>query len=290
MSVKQRGSGWSIKLVYNLYNLFGYKFIYYLMYPVSYFYYLKADNVKEALRIYYEKIGKEFSKKAHHEHLRHFAICMCDRFISLANPQDYDFDIEDREALEKELSQGGILLLSHFGGWASASNCFSGVNTKLNVVMQEAMMHSIKKIEDSIKKDNTSDINIIDTSKGGIAVTLEIAKALSKNELVAMMADRATSKKNSQKIDFFNKEASFNKNPFEIAYKTDKPLFALFICYLKPQKYKLDYVKIDIDKSKDMKDEVQRTMKEYVDRFEQNVNIYPQGWFNFYDFWRSDDN
>ncbi len=105
MSVKQRGSAWSIKLVYNLYRLFGYKFIYYLMYPVSYFYYLKAKNVKEALKIYYAQIGKEFNKKVHHDHLRHFAICMCDRFISLIDPKDYKYKIEGRENLENDLKK-----------------------------------------------------------------------------------------------------------------------------------------------------------------------------------------
>lgn len=290
MSTKQRGSAWSIKLVYFLYETFGYKFIYYLMYPVSYFYYLKAGNVKEALQIYYDKINIRFSKKVHHEHLRHFAICMCDRFISLANPQDYIFEVEDKKSFETELRGGGVLLLSHYGGWASAANCFNNIDTKLYVVMQEAMMQSIQKIEESIKESNNFEINIIDTSKGGIITAVEIAKALGENELVAMMADRSSSKKSFKRVQFFNEEANFNKNPFEIAYKTQKPLYALFVRYLSPQKYKLDYVKIKMDNSKDMEEEVRKAMKLYVKRFEENIKLYPQGWFNLYDFWRNDDN
>jgi predicted LPLAT superfamily acyltransferase len=285
MSVKQRGSAWSIKLVYNLYRLFGYKFIYYLMYPVSYFYYLKAGNVKKALKIYYEQIGVEFSKKIHHEHLRHFAICMCDRFISLIDPQSYKYEIEGRENLESDLKKGGILLLSHYGGWASAANCFGYLGLKMNIVMQEVLMQGIKDIEESIKSEKTSHLHVIDTAKGGIAVTLEIAKALSQNELVAMMADRATSKKNTKEIDFFKKNAKFNKNPFEIAYKTDKPLFALFISYLSPQNYKIDYIKIQMNIEKSINREVERCMEMYAQRFEENIKIYPQGWFNLYDFW-----
>ena len=285
MKVKQRGSAWSIKLVFNLYRLFGYMFIYYLMYPVSYFYRWKATNVKEALAIYYEKINKDFNAKVLHEHLRHFAICMCDRFISLVAPKDYEFAVEERKKLEKELSEGGILLMSHFGGWASAAHCFGKIDIKINVVMQEVLMQGIKDIEDSIKSDDRSKLNIIDTAKGGIAMTLEIAKALSNDELVAMMADRATNTKHNKGVEFFGSVGYFNKNPFEIAYKTNKPLIALFIRFESPQKYKIDYIKLDMEKEKSMDEEVGRCMREYAKRFEENIKIYPQGWFNFYNFW-----
>jgi predicted LPLAT superfamily acyltransferase len=285
MSIKQRGSGWSIKLVYNLYKLFGYTFIYYLMYPVSYFYYLKAKDVKEALSIYYQQIGQEFTPKVHHEHLRHFAICMCDRFVSSISPEHYNFDIENADELQNNLQKGGILLLSHYGGWASSANCFGSLNLKINIVMQEVLMQGIKDIENSIKSKKESYIHIIDTKKGGITVTLEIANALSANELVAMMGDRATSDKGKKGVLFFGKEGYFNKNPFEIAYKMDKPLISLFISYVKPQCYKIDYIKLAMNKECRMDEEVNRCMKIYANRFEMNINNYPQGWFNFYDFW-----
>lgn len=285
MSVQQRGSGWSIKLVYNLYKLFGYTFVYYLMYPVSYFYYLKARNVKDALSIYYQQIDKEFTAKVHHDHLRHFAICMCDRFISKTNPDDYTFEIEDEKNFEEELAKGGILLLSHYGGWASGANCFKHLGIKMHIVMQEVLMNNIKAIEDSIATEENSFLHVIDTAKGGIAVTLDIANALSSNELVAMMADRATSKKGKKGVLFFGKEGYFNKNPFEIAYKMDKPLIALFISYIKPQHYKIDYIKIVMNQENNMDEEVTRCMKVYAQRFENAIKNYPQGWFNFYDFW-----
>lgn len=287
MKIKQRGSGWSIKVAYNLYKLFGYKFIYYLMYPAAYFYYLKAKNVEKSLSIYYKQIGFKFTKKRYFEHLRHFAICMCDRFISLVNPEDYTFEIENEKYLNSELEKGGILLLSHFGGWSTSANCFGHLNLKMNVVMREALMQDIKEIEESIKTSSSSHISIIDTGKGGIASTLEIAEALRKNGIVSIMADRPISKKNSKMINFFDKNALFNKNPFEIAYKMDKPLIAIFSSYVKPQTYKIDYVKIQMNKENKMKDEVLLCMETYAQRFEANIKSYPQGWFNFYDFWET---
>ncbi|XQC05512.1 hypothetical protein ACOAJ8_11270 [Arcobacter cryaerophilus gv. pseudocryaerophilus] len=64
MATIQRGSGWSIKLVFTLYKFFGYKFTYYLMYPVTFFYFIFASNVYKSLKIYYEKLNIPFTKKS----------------------------------------------------------------------------------------------------------------------------------------------------------------------------------------------------------------------------------
>jgi len=285
MKVKQRGSGWSVKLVFNLYKIFGYKFIYYLMYPVSYFYYLKAQNIKNDLAAYYEHIDEKFTPASHHNHLRHFAICMCDRFVSTVSPDDYTFKIENRSHLEKNLQQGGIILFAHFGGWASVANCLSDLKVNVNIIMQEVMIDSIKNIETALKIKNRQNIKIIDTAKSGLGVSVDIAKALSNNELVAMMADRGVSEKSKKGIQFFKGIGYFNKNPFEIAYKTNQPLRAFFVKYIKPQTYEIDYMTIDIDYTNKKDEEVERCMSIYAKRFEENIKQYPQGWFNFYNFW-----
>ena len=76
MATIQRGSGWSIKLVFTLYKFFGYKFTYYLMYPVTFFYFIFASNVYKSLKIYYEKLNIPFTKKIYYNHLFMFAMCM----------------------------------------------------------------------------------------------------------------------------------------------------------------------------------------------------------------------
>ena len=81
MATIQRGSGWSIKLVFTLYKFFGYKFTYYLMYPVTFFYFIFANNVYKSLKIYYEKLNIPFTKKIYYNHLFFFFMCMVDRFI-----------------------------------------------------------------------------------------------------------------------------------------------------------------------------------------------------------------
>lgn len=284
MKTKQRGSGWSIALVFNLYKLFGYKFIYFLMYPVSFFYFIFATNVKKALKDYYKTINIKFTNRIYFKHLRFFAICMVDRFISKVDVKSYTFNYDDITKMTEVLNKGTILLCSHFGGWAASTNA-SHVNNKLNIVMQEVLLEEIKKIEDSLPvKEN---INIIDLNKGTIRVSVEIANALMNNEIVAIMGDRASNKKAEIETDFFKRKANFNKNPFEIAYKTDKPILIYFIILTGIQEYKIEHTIIYLDKTKEQEDAINLALSTYIQKYEEVIKKYPEQWFNFYNFWEN---
>lgn len=283
MNVKQRGSGWSIKLAFNLYKLFGYKFIYYTMYPVSFFYFIFASNVKESLKIYYKTLGLKFNNWVYFEHLRMFAICLVDRFISKYDPDSYTFNYEQKDSVIKIMDTKSILLFSHFGGWASSSSKPVTKN-RINVIMQEVILDSIKDIERAIDK-KTSNIKIIDQSMGQIPVSIEIANAISNNEVIAIMADRPTHDKYKYKVNFFGEDAFFNKNPFKIAYKTKTPILCCFVINIGLQKYKIETIKLELNFNLKENEAIELAIKEYVKLFEDILIKYPNQWFNFYNFW-----
>ena len=283
MATKQRGSAWSIKLVFNLYRIFGYKFIYYLMYPVSLFYALISTNVKVALRDYYRHLGIEMSFYRYFHHSRFFAITMVDRFITKADAPAYKFVYDDPDRPLEIFSNATILLLSHFGGWAASSNSSRSTNV-MNIVMQEAMKEGIKDIEDALEYKETQ--KIIDINKGPIAVSIAIANALMANEVVAIMGDRASNPNATIAVDFLGEKAHFNKNPFQIAYKMKKPLVAYFVMLTDIQEYKVEFIEIDVDYDKKMSDAIEEAVLTYVQKYEEVVKRHPEQWFNLYDFWK----
>lgn len=279
---KQRGSAWSIKLALFLYEKLGYTFLYYLLYPISFFYFLVAKNVKEPLKVYYKNLGIPFTNKRYYRHLRVFAICMVDRFISKITPEAYTFSYKEKESPREILESGTVLVYSHFGGWAASSN--SGhIDNKIHVVMQEAMLDGIKTLEENIPEK--SSLNVIDLNQGSIAVSVQIANALMNEEVVAIMGDRASNDKAEVAIDFLDQKAHFNKNPFQIAYKTAKPVLAYFIILTGKQSYEVEYIEIKMDKEKSEDLAVNEALTKYVNKLEEVVKRYPDQWFNFYDFW-----
>jgi predicted LPLAT superfamily acyltransferase len=281
--VKQRGSAWSIKLVFNLYKLFGYKFIYYLMYPVSFFYFIFASNVKDSLKIYYKQLDITFTNKIYFEHLRMFANCMVDRFISKYDPDSYNFINKELELHKEVLDKKSILLFSHFGGWASTSNK-PITDNMVNIVMQEILLNGIKEIEQSIEK-KVETTRIIDLSLGAISVSINIANAISNDEVIAMMADRPTDKKYIHKTDFLKGKGNFNKNPFQIAYRTKTPILALFAIHKEMQSYEVKALKLDIDYNLSQDEAIDKALREYANLFENILKKYPNQWLNFYNFW-----
>ena len=279
----QRGSGWSIKLALSIYHFLGYKALYYfIMYPVTFFYFLVAKNAKVGLHAYYEHLNIKFTNKVYFNHLRLFAVCLVDRFISKMDSAQYSFSYKNREIPMKMLESGSILLYSHFGGWAASSNS-ANVDNKINIVMKESMLEGIKKLENEI--DIESNLNVIDLDKGTLAVSIEIANALLNDEVVAIMADRASNAKAECSMMFLGEEAKFNKNPFQVAYKVNKPILVYFIIWVGIQQYKVEYMRIDMDKTKDEEQAITTALAMYVDKLEEIVRAYPNQWFNLYDFW-----
>ncbi len=284
MATIQRGSGWSIKLVFTLYRFFGYKFTYFLMFPVTFFYFIFASNVKEALKIYYKKLDIKFTNKIYYKHLFMFAMCMVDRFISKANCMEYNFTYENRDFIKNRVDEGTVLLLSHFGGW-SVSNCKTLSNNTINVVMKEVILDSIKEIENSINNP-LKNIKIIDQSLNPIEVSIKIANAILDKECVAFMADRAIDSRFSQKFEFLKDKASFNTNPFKVAYKSKSSLTLVFVINSGLQNYHIYSKDISMNFDLDEEDAISNSIKLYVKEFEDIVKKYPEQWFNLYDFWK----
>lgn len=287
MAAKQRVNGIIVKLLYKLFTLFGYKFVYYSLYIVVAYYFFFAKNVKKSLQIYYRQIDKPFNSKVYFNHLFKYAITMTDRFISKTHPHLYLFENFDRQMNKKVMTQGVIMVSTHFGGWAAATNYFRYEETKVHVVMNESMLAQTQEFYKSLDKTNEEIVEVIDLSKG-MQSSIEIANALLNNECVAMMADRAYRKKDLMSKKFFNKDAYLNKNPFQIAYKADKEILAYLFIFEDINKYNTVSKKIIVDKSLSEEAAVSSAMDEYVSFLEYYLKLYPDQWFNFYDFWSSD--
>jgi predicted LPLAT superfamily acyltransferase len=252
------------------------------MYPVTFFYFIFAKNVKDSLKIYYKHLNIELTNKIYYEHLRIFAITMLDRFITKVDKGNYTFLYDDKGNSLEMFRKGTILLFSHFGGWAASSNV-SRLSNKINIVMQESLKDAIKEIEESI--DSKTNVSIIDLKTGPIIVSIQIANALMNEEIVAIMGDRASNQKAVIEVDFLNEKAYFNKNPFQIAYKMDKPIMIYFVVLVGIQTYKIEYLRVDVDKTKAESEAVFEAVKIYVKEYESIIKRYPNQWLNFYDFW-----
>ena len=287
MAAKQRVGGPVVKTLYTFYKTFGYKSVYYSLYLVVLYYFLFAGNVRKALKDYYKKLGVKFSYRDYFRHLFIYALATSDRFISKANPEIYTFINKERAKLLGSIQGGAILLSNHLGGWATASNYFQADEAKINVVMNESMIQNASAFESLIEKKNEKNVKIIDLSKGNIHTSVEIGNALLNNEAVAMMGDRAYNEKYEEALEFLGEKAYFNKNPFSIAYKTNKPIILLFVIFKDIRTYEMNFKKITLNKELNEEEAIQEGMQLYVNELTSILKQYPLQWFNFYNFWET---
>jgi predicted LPLAT superfamily acyltransferase len=280
---KQRGSGWSIRLALWAYRCFGYWPFFILLYPIAFVYYVKASNVRHALKLYYKQIGVKYTQWRYFTHLRKFAIVMTDRFVSKCDIDAYTI-IADKEKIQEYIKEGAIMLLSHFGGWSVALEPLKNTNLHINIIMQEVIKEEIKAIEiDLSKKATQSNVCILDLANTTpLSASIKIAQALANKEIVAMMGDRANNPKHAIKAKFFDALAEFNKTPFELAKKTNLPIIMVFITYIKPRTYEINYINLKPGLS------VEKMLEAYIQEYESVIRKAPDQWFNLYDFWGED--
>jgi len=279
---KQRGSGWSIRLALRVYRHFGYWPLFILLYPIAFVYYVKASNVRRALKLYYKRIGVKYTQWRYFTHLRKFAIVMTDRFVSKCDINAYTIIAEDK--MQQDVKEGAIMLLSHFGGWSVILKPFKDTDLHINIIMQEAIKDDIKAIEvDLSKQAKQSNVCVLDLATiPPLDASVKIAQALANKEVVAMMGDRANNPKYAIKAKFFEAEAEFNKTPFELAKKSNLPLLMFFITYVKPLVYEINYIKLKPGMS------VEKMLETYIQEYENAIRKAPDQWFNLYDFWGED--
>ena len=279
MEIKQRGSALGHNIILFMYKTLGYDVVAFSLNFVALYYVLFTPSVKRSLKSYYEHQGIKLTNKVYFRHIKMFALSVFDRFASKIKADSCSTELVDERAIEA-LQDGGVMLSSHVGSWAAASNILLNKLPQMNVVMRENTKQDIKKVEVNTSQYQEEIIKIIDLSKGAIAANIQIANALMNKELVALMADRVVDKRQVVEVELFGSKVKINKNPFDIATRLKKPIVAMFIMNVSKKRYTLGLHLIE-EKT------IEEMAQAYANLLEANMKKYPSQWYNFYDFFKS---
>jgi predicted LPLAT superfamily acyltransferase len=278
MGVKQYGSALGHKIIIGLYKVLGYRVVSFILNFVAFYYALFTPSVRKSLESYYEHLGIELTFWRYYKHINSFSHSIFDRFISRISPEEISFVRENREAFVS-MQEGGIALLSHVGGWATAAHTLNADIPPMHMVMREAQKDKIKRLEREKKRSNESGVKIIDLNDGAIAANIQIANVLMKKEIIAMMTDRVVDTSKTVGVEFLGSKVFINKNPFDIAFRFKKKLVATFAVSEKKKEYKMIFREIELQNKS-----LEEIAQEYMNILEDIIKIYPNQWYNFYDF------
>ena len=216
-----------------------------------------------------------------------FGQTLLDKVIVMAgieNKFTYDFDGEENLRDIVLGGKGGILLSGHVGNWEAAGHLLKRLNTRINVVMYDGEHQQIKEFLERVTGGHKLNIILI---KQDISHVYAMGEALQKNELICLHADRFMEGNKTKLSRLLGDEAKFPVGPFLLAASFRVPVSVVFAFKETKSHYHFfgsSLLTRSNDESKE--DFISRLTNTFVADLEQKVKMYPEQWFNYYNFWQ----
>ena len=215
-----------------------------------------------------------------------FAQTLLDKVVVMAgidNKLTYEFDGEDnlREIVRR--GKGGILLSAHVGNWEAAGHLLKRLNTRINVVMYDGEQQQIKDYLESVTGRRNLNVILV---KPDLSHVYAMGEALQNNELICLHADRFLEGNKTTRRVFLGEEANFPLGPFILAASFKAPVSIVFAFKETRSHYHFygsSILQCTDDESK--AEFRERLLSAFVDALDQKVKMYPEQWFNYFNFW-----
>lgn len=265
--------------------------------PVSYFilrfiafYYLIFS--RDSTRVVYDLLRRRLKMnwwpavRGTYRNYYIFAQTLLDKIVVMAgieNKLTYEFDGEEnlREIVRR--GKGGILISAHVGNWEAAGHLLKRLETRINVVMYDGEQQQIKEYLESVTGRRNLNVILV---KPDLSHVYAMGEALQNNELICLHADRFLAGNKTVKRTFLGEEANFPLGPFILAASFKAPVSIVFAFKESRSHYHFYGSPILQCGEAEPKAEFrERLLSAFVDSLDQKVKMYPEQWFNYFNFW-----
>ena len=287
---KSKGTPLGYRIFVFIIRTFGVGIAYFVLRFVSFYYFLFSWRSTGHTYRYFRdrhKFGVVKSIRKVYRNYYVFGQTLLDKVIVMAgieNKLTYDFDGEENLREIVRGGKGGILLSAHVGNWEAAGHLLKRLNTRINVVMFDGEHQQIKDYLERVTGGHKLKIILI---KEDISHVYAMGEALQKNELICLHADRFIEGNKTKLSMLLGEEAQFPVGPFLLAASFRVPVSIVFAFKETPTHYHFFGSPILSRQDTESKDDfVSRLTSTFVSELEQKVKMYPEQWFNYYNFWQ----
>lgn len=212
---------------------------------------------------------------------------LIDKIVIMAGiPNPVTIDFTDHPYLEEMVAggKGGLLVSAHIGNWEVAGYMLKRLNTRINVVMYDAEHQKIKDYMTQVTGGRNMNVIVI---KDDISHIYEISKALGNNELVCIHADRFVEGNKTVSHPFLGSPARFPVGPFALASTFKVPVSFVFANKTSKYNYYFHGSRPTMYSHLPKKEQTTQMLADFVAEMEEKVRLYPDQWFNYYNFWET---
>lgn len=281
---EQAAGATRLLIIWNLYKVFGKKFVRLLVFFITFFAFLGASEPRKYSKKYLEIVGLNSGILNQFRHFLAFSDTLLDKmevFSGKYDPKNMIFDNEkDKDMFIEDLKRGIFVIGSHLGNIEMMraflrTNICKHLNIFLSADQCKIFNHFIKQIEIQ------SPVDIYPVENITVNTSIEIKEKISKGEVVVMAGDRISQNSINTNAVFLGKKIRIPSGTFKFAYLMESPIY--FICTLKEgEKYRIYLKKFKYNGNK--KETIQQMQKEYLEFLEKLTHKYPFQFFHFYDF------
>jgi len=265
------------------------------LYPITLYFLLVRGPERRASRRYLARaLGREVGLWPVARHIHTFAATILDRVFLLGGRfAGFDVRVAGLPPLVEVLDrgQGALLFGSHLGSFEVLRVLAEQQpRYRIRVVLDKAHNPAMTQLLDALNPEIAA--GVIDAGQDGPSIAMAIKQATDEGALVALLVDRARSNEPALKVPFMGRDAPFPTAPWLIAAALKVPVVLAFGLYRGGNRYDLRFEafsdSIDVPRQQRAQ-AVQSLIRRYAARLEHHAHDAPYNWFNFYDFWGSED-
>jgi len=200
-------------------------------------------------------------------------------------PHPVRLDPPERDHLAEALREGhgAVVVTGHFGNWDIAAKTLRDYGRPINVVMAREVNATTHEYVRTARE--RAGVRVI-YSDSSVFSSLNMIRALRRNEIVAIQLDRPLGAGGTRLVPFFGAPAPFPSGPFVLARLARAPLIPIFIPRLGVRHYAI-CVQGRFNLAREARDSraLDAVMADVVAAFEAVVRKFPHQWFQFASFW-----
>lgn len=301
-AIEERGIIWGMRVLLKIELTFGRKVLQLFLYPVVSYYWLINSKGRVASRQYLDRVSSyqnnpviKGTLKCSYLHFISFANALIDKLSAWSGSltlNDVDYIGRDAVIDHIDQKQGVLLLGSHLGN-LEVCRVIAKLRNKVTVNVLVHTKHTEKFNSLLSQYSGNERLKLIQVTDINAATAMLLQEKLEQGELVVIAADRTpvTELGRVARTEFLGEVAPFPQGPFILALILKCPVFTMF-CVKQEDKQVIYFDHFSDSMAVPRKDR-EAVIQQLVEKFASRLQSYcvktPLQWFNFYDFWQTQD-
>ena len=274
-----------------------------VLFPVMIYFFVRRSEARRGSIDYIRRVRRRYPVSLgagpvlwlSFRHFFAFGQGLLDKYLAwMEPPTDISMDPEVRAAHTALVDSGkGILIIgSHFGNLEYARSVgINRGNVIVNILLHDK--HAEKFATLMRTSASQSRVNLIRVTDLDLDLALQLKEKVENGEWVLIAGDRVPVDSHDKvcAATFFGAKANFPIGPFVLANLLRCPVYLLH-CFRIQGQYHLDmelFAEQILPSRKNKRRNYDKEVQAFATALEQQVRHAPLQWFNFYDFWGTQD-